>query len=685
MAAWIAAVPALPHDLGRAANALLIVWSLTKEKTKMMAPSKRTTLVLLIFVIGAIASVNGRFILQPVAEIQAQDKPNKEAPPLEAGPWGDPVDGLSCRLVMQPRYVIGQAISAVIEVKNTSNKKRYAILDLDPFHMDSLTLEVIGPNGKLKQRFFTHRNGVGQPHHWEFKSIEPGEVKRFEVHNLGNYFDDLWPYRWWPDPTPKAHPVPTGKYTVQFRFRSEKTPPRFVASWTFEKGKKIETYKEVPPEVAAGQWANQAASTKVSFELAPLAKDDLVVHEWGVFTVFNDVKYANVNRKEEWGSLPSFFYRQFPKERLRWVPSAWDKPIIYFYAKPTPLNVTVHVKFPEGAPVVWWPAVASPVDDSPGGNLLKMPRPLRSLVWTAWIGDKAPIEDHRKPLVKVEDFPLPADCWVRQARLPGASRLTVVGNIEGPPKVRFPGGKDRLETEGFLYYDGLVPAPDYLRCEKLDRKSVTLRNHATFDITRLFVVDRRAKESVGFAFMGGPSQGFKAGTSVKIDLRPIAAKDWRATGVKQARQALLDAGLFEAEVESLLKIWDKRFFEAEGVTAFHILPGPEYDRMLPLAITPEPAAKPMRVGIALHPHVEIEPVLTEQVGALIRRLDSPQFATRQAADKALLEIGPLAIAMLQAELKKDLPLETSRRIQAVLDRVDASVWLNFPAPQKKAK
>jgi len=66
----------------------------------------------------------------------------------------------------------------------------------------------------------------------------------------------------------------------------------------------------------------------------PNAAGDFVVHEWGVFTVFNDVKLANANRREEWGELPSFFYRQFPKERLRWVPSAWDKPIIYVHAKP---------------------------------------------------------------------------------------------------------------------------------------------------------------------------------------------------------------------------------------------------------------------------------------------------------------------------------------------------------------
>ena len=107
-------------------------------------------------------------------------------------------------------------------------------------------------------------------------------------------------------------------------------------------------YKTASPELVAGQWANEITSAPVAFQLKPLGKEDFMIHEWGVFTVFNDAQYANVNRKEEWGSLPSFFYRQFPKERLRWVPSAWDKPFIYFYAKPQSLQINVQVTFAAG-------------------------------------------------------------------------------------------------------------------------------------------------------------------------------------------------------------------------------------------------------------------------------------------------------------------------------------------------
>jgi len=583
--------------------------------------------------------------------------------PADAGPWGAPVDGIACRLTMKPDYAIGQLISAVVEVNNASDKRRFLVPRLDPLAIEHLTFEITGPTGKVKQIGFSKGYGLGEG---SYQPFNPGEVKRFEVVDLRDHFGDL----------------PPGKYAARFRFRSPKAPAKFLVGQKVDKGKVVSVYKDVPAEVTAGQWANEAISAPVAFEMTALAKDDLVVHEWGVFTVFNDVKYANVNRKEEWASLPSFFYRQFPTERLRWVPSAWDKPIVYFYAKKTPLRVKVKVTFAEGAPVVWWPAVASPVDD-PYLPTKKI-RPFRSLVWDAWIGDEAPPVRGQGAMVKVDDFPLPADCWLQHARLPSATRLTVVGNIEGAPIKRlFPGAKDRSETERFLYYDGLVPAPDYVRCEKIDATSLTMRNHAKFEVAPLFVVDRRAKDTVSFAFVHAKNQPFKADTGMKIELRPIPVEDWPEVGMTKVRQALLDAGLFEPEADSLLKIWAKRLLQSDGVTAFHILPVSEYDRMLPLDVSPAPHARPVRVGIALHPHVEIEPVLAENVAALIRQLDSPNFEKRLAADKALLEIGPMAITMLRAELKKRVTVETSRRIQAILERVDAANWLEIPRPAKK--
>jgi hypothetical protein len=596
----------------------------------------------------------------------------------EAAPWGKAVDGLVCRLVLEPRYAIGQAIGAVIEIKNTSDRRRYLVPRLDPQFRESLAIDITGPKGKVRQTSYSGGLG-GMVSENILKPIGPGEVLRFEIPDLRWYFTDL--EAWQCSPAPKAKDVPAGKYVAQFRFHSPKVGPRLYAGQTesldglvgpagFQQGDSL-------LEIRANHWSNEAVSAPVTFQLTPLAKDDLVVHEWGVFTVFNDVKYANANRREEWGALPSFFYRQFPNERLRWLPSAWDKPIVYFYAKPTPMRVNVQVTFPEGAPVVWWPAASDPRDDWPGGIQAKKPRPFRDLTWEAWLGDQVPFPGPGKATHPAKEFQLPADCWLHKARLPGATPVTVTGTDVTKQK-RSPGALDRPETERFIYYDGLVPTPDYLRCEKVDAASVTLRNRAKFDIPRLIVVDRRAKGAVGFASVGGADSPFKAGTARAIEPARIAAADWPAAGVKAVRQALLDAGLFAAEADALLAIWQKRLLEAEGVTVFHILPADEYRRMLPLIVLPEPATRPVRVGIALHPHMEVEPTLAVQVAALLRQLDDDDFARRDAASQALLEIGPLAIAQLRAELQKALPLEMRRRIEAVLDRVDATGWLTAP-------
>jgi hypothetical protein len=67
--------------------------------------------------------------------------------------------------------------------------------------------------------------------------------------------------------------------------------------------------------------------------------------------------------------------------------------------------------------------------------------------------------------------------------------------------------------------------------------------------------------------------------------------------------------------------------------------------------------------------------LVARVTLLIRQLDDKKFEARAAASKELLEIGPMAIAMLRAELKKGPPLEVRTRIEEVLERVDAAEWL----------
>jgi hypothetical protein len=594
----------------------------------------------------------------------------------QGGAWGKAVDGLACRLTVQPRYTVGEPITVVYEIKNVSDKKRYIIGFFDPLATDYVSLTVGGPKGKVEQTLRLRKPATD----WSsFRPIEPGEVKRMELMDLATFFAGL--AAWTTVPERKTNDVASGKYELRLRFVSPKIPP-------VQKIGKSGKITNAPAEILAGEWAGEIESAPASFELLPLGKEDLVIHEWGVFTVLNDSKYANANRKEEWGSLPTFFYRQFPKARLPWFPSATDKPIIYVYAKPSPILMNIKVAFAEGTPVVWWPATTDPVDNAGGPQISKNNKPYRWLIWDARVGDTAPFNPGNArvgdplPLRKLVDFALPPDSWLQHARLAKASQLTVIGTVEGKIDP-FPGAMDRSETERFLYYDGLVPAPDYLHCEKTDAASVTLRNGAAFDLRGLFVVDRRTKGKTAFAFVDDVKEPFKAGATLDVKLQPVSVADWPAAGVKQVRQALLDAGLFEPEADSVLKIWQNRLLEAEGLVAFHILPQSEYDRMLPLDVLPAPLAKPVRVGIALHPNLEIEPALRQRVAKLVKELDSDVYAQRAAASKELLEIGPVAIGVLRAALHNQPSLESRRRIEAVLDSVDGTEWLKLPKAEKK--
>jgi hypothetical protein len=250
-----------------------------------------------------------------------------------------------------------------------------------------------------------------------------------------------------------------------------------------------------------------------------------------------------------------------------------------------------------------------------------------------------------------------------------------------------PWSSNRPETERFLYYDGLVPAPSYLRCEKVEPKSITLRNTAAYDLGPLFVVDRRnldAETGARFSVIDA-KEPFKAGIARTIEPAAVAKKDWPQTGVAKLRAALLDAGLFTPEADSLLELWRKQLFESDGVTVFHLLPRKEYDRMLPLEIAPAPVGGPVRVGIALHPHVEVEPNIAARVKELLPKLDDMDFETREAASRELLAIGPGAVRMLREERDRTESPEVKRRLDDVLAKVDAAEWLRATpkdAPKK---
>ncbi|MGE3807854.1 MAG: hypothetical protein AB7K24_24585 [Gemmataceae bacterium] len=593
-------------------------------------------------------------------------------------PWGEEVDGLSCRLLVEPAATHGQPIRAVVQIRNNSKRVRYIFNHFDLSMTDHHQLAIKGPDGKPVRQNSTSKGGSPVPA--SFVALQPGEIRRVEFVDIRNLFVSY--QRRGKSFEPVDAFTRDGGYELHYTFKGPKLPKRAVVGQrsSIENGKqKIENiYAEATKEQLAGAWDGTLKSPAITLQMKPISPADLTVHEWGVFTVFAGAKQANLNRKEEWGSLPEDFYRQFPTRRLRWAPAAWDKPIIYLYSELPSLEVDVRVKFADGgAPVVWWPCAAEPVNDNGGrGGMVpagqQQPVPFDTLRWRGWLGKTIPASNYHGngQLVTVEEFKLSKEIWLQEARLPKASLFSTTGTTL---QLSAPWMSTRPETERFIYYDGLVPAPDHLQCVRVTDDGVTVKNSAKFPIGPIFLIDRRPERVKRDAAWAVRQQPIPAGAEVTIPLQTFAGQAPDEL-VKSVKKSLEDAGLFGEEADSILKIWHKSFFEAGGLSALHLLPRAEYDRMLPLEVSPQPA-KTVRVGIAYHPHIEQQPELKARVTKLIADLDSEEFTVREAATHTLEEIGPWVVPFIEQALRNGPSLETRKRLERILNKADAAAWL----------
>ncbi len=586
-------------------------------------------------------------------------------------PWGAAVDGLQCRLLLLPRYVVGEPIWAEVEVKNVSAVERLVPRIFTIYFPKFATLTITGPKGTTLP-LENHGEMPLLPR--MIQPLAPGATARLVLPDVGQFFS-----AWNPVTRRMETPFDTiGAYTATYTLTLPPLPSRLLESTTYDsKGNHTENYQEYTPEQQAAAWHGTVLSAPTHFTVDTPTAKDLTVHEWGVFTCFPDMQYANANRKAEWGALPPVFYHQFPTQRLRWIPSAWDKPVIDFFTPHDSLRCQVSVDFGVGYPVVWWPCAADPVDR--GGYSEQAAPTFHKLRWDLTLGTHLPHEllnnwEHNgwRPATL---YPLPATSWPTQARVPSAALVTADGSTV---ERSAPWVSGQVETERFLYYDGLVPAPEYLHCTAEDAKSVTLTSAAAFPLAPLFVVDRRGA-GVRFARV----DALAPGATRKIVPTAVADAKWPVTGMTEVGEALRTAGLFPEEADALLKIWQDGLFTRPGVTVFYLLPQTEYDRLLPLTIAPKPP-KLVRVGIAVHPNCETEPALTALAQALIAQLADADEKTRLAAASRLTDLGPVAIRLLREALKTHVAPELQARYQQVLDAVDVSTYFTPPHPAAAA-
>jgi hypothetical protein len=371
------------------------------------------------------------------------------------------------------------------------------------------------------------------------------------------------------------------------------------------------------------------------------------VHEWGVFRIHGDVEVANADVRAEWDALPKFMYGNIGGRDL---PANWGvteirrRPIVFFHTS-KPMAVRMAIDFPGGLPGVWWPGTRSPAT-------LRGKRPAvgTSLQWELFLKEPPP---NRRPqhngLREVEK-----GNWVQRIR---AVKSDEVYAVFGD------GGLD-VDREKFVFYDGLFPQGKWLDI-KVEKDRVALANrvkHAVHDVT---VIDRRDAKKVRL----GRVAKLDAGAEVKaIEWTEVAADRFATEAAAALEKQLIAAGLYKDEAASMIDVCKLDLFETAGLTVFYRLPQAEYEKRLPMKLTPRPESL-VRVGLVLHSHCE--PDFADRVKALVKQLDDDSFDKREEASKRLEAMGPSVCVHLLRLRKGSLSAEVNRRIDDLLDRWDA--------------
>jgi hypothetical protein len=215
-----------------------------------------------------------------------------------------------------------------------------------------------------------------------------------------------------------------------------------------------------------------------------------------------------------------------------------------------------------------------------------------------------------------------------------------------------------------------MPAMDYVRCADVAADSASLESSAKFAIVHLILVDRRDPKAVRFARVAT----LEAGGKLKVALEPVPA-DWPAGITKTFGQDLRRAGLFDNEADSVLAIWKTGLFDRPGITAIYLLPPSEYDRMLPLAVSPPPG-KVVRVGIVLHGQLDLTAAtLSARVKELATKMDSEDYRLRDQANRDLIDLGPAAYPAIREALKGKVSPEVKDRLEDILKKFDSAEYI----------
>jgi hypothetical protein len=293
-----------------------------------------------------------------------------------------------------------------------------------------------------------------------------------------------------------------------------------------------------------------------------ISENDLTAHEWGTFTSIAGPDGLSMGWLPLTGStdLPSFVehFREVAfKGGLRGT-VRMETPVLYFYS-PRETTVSVNVSFAKGLITEWYPH-ADTVNPAltPRDYSLFNIKSSGAITWNS---------------VRIEpqgfrDFPSDhSDNHYFAARNTSSTPLV----IETPP------GPQR---EKFLFYRGVSAFSVPINATVAPDSTIHLQNQFSEEIPAAILFERRGTQ-LGYRMLG-PLRDQAAYAPPELS----ASLDSLSTDLEGI---LISQGLFPDEAHAMLETWKNSWFE-EGSRLIYIVPRRFVDSVLPLRITPAPAA-----------------------------------------------------------------------------------------------
>ena len=290
----------------------------------------------------------------------------------------------------------------------------------------------------------------------------------------------------------------------------------------------------------------------------PARADDLVAHEWGTFTSIA----GGDGTAEEWlplggpPDLPCFVeHLSLDLKGGLYGTVRMETPVLYFYA-PRDTRASVSVRFNQGMVTEWFPrADVTPTIVKPD-DARRMPHNdfAGTITWPA-------VTIHAARDASFRHDGSGSHYYV--ARDTEASPLTI-----------------DAEREKFLFYRGVGAFQPPLAAVASDNGGAIVRSRMDAPVGTVMLFENRGGR-IGYRLVDTMAR--------EVTFGPLVLEGETAPAHRELQHALTAHGLYAQEADAMIRTWQDSWFE-EGTRLFYIVPRQAVDDILPLAITPAPAA-----------------------------------------------------------------------------------------------